>query len=345
MSSRPTYGCAAPWLHRSRLATAAAALAILFVPPEPAVGQAIGSWVTLAGGTEPQQRHESGYVKAGDRFYLVGGRGDRAVQSFDPESGSWTTGALPPIEMHHFQAVEHGGKIYVVGAMTGRYPTEPPVPHVYVYDPATDSWTRGPEIPEDRRRGGAGAIVHQGRIYLVAGIQNGHTDGHVPWFDAFDPATGAWTRLPDAPRARDHFQAAIVDGKLYAIGGRRSSAGSGQTFNLTIPEVDVYDFATGRWTTLPVGADLPTERAGTTSVVLNGEILVIGGESGSQQEGHAEVEAFDPATGGWRTLAPLNQGRHATQAILHDGRIFIAAGSRTRGATEINSQEVYTPAR
>ena len=50
-------------------------------------------------------------------------------------------------------------------------------------------------------------------------VQDGHTDGHVAWFDAFDPATGEWTRLPDAPRPRDHFQAAIVDGRLLARTG------------------------------------------------------------------------------------------------------------------------------
>jgi hypothetical protein len=36
-------------------------------------------------------------------------------------------------------------------------------------------------------------------------------------------------------------------------------------------------------------------------------------------------------------------GRHATQAILHDGRIYLASGSRTRGATEVDTQEIYTP--
>jgi N-acetylneuraminic acid mutarotase len=135
----------------------------------------------------------------------------------------------------------------------------------------------------------------------------------------------------------------MVDDKLYAIGGRRSSAATGQTFELTVPEVDVYDFETARWSTLPATSNLPTPRAGTTSVVLGGEILVIGGESGAQQPAHSEVEAFDPETGRWRPLAPLNTGRHATQAVLYDGKIYIAAGSRTRGATEINSQEVYTP--
>jgi hypothetical protein len=166
----------------------------------------------------------------------------------------------------------------------------------------------------------------------------------VAWVDAFNPRTGAWRRLPDAPRARDHFHAAVIDGKLYAAGGRRSSAGTGQTFDLTVPEVDVYDFQTGVWSTLPASANLPTPRAGTTTAVIDGRLLILGGESGGQQLAHTEVEAFDPATGGWTSLAPLSLGRHATQAVLHEGRLYLASGSRTRGATEIDSQEVYVPA-
>lgn len=301
-----------------------------------------GRWEMLPEGTQPTQRHENGYVEVGGRFYLVGGRGSKAVEIFDPATRTWSTGAMPPIEMHHFQAVEHGGKIYVVGAMTGRYPTEPPIPDVYVYDPATDRWSKGPEIPADRRRGGAGAVVHDGWIYVVAGIQNGHTDGHVAWLDAFNPRTGEWRRLPDAPRARDHFQVGVVGGRMYAAGGRRSTVAPGQGFSLTVPEVDVYDFRAGSWTTLPASSNIPTPRAGSTTAVMDGLVLVLGGESGAQQPAHAEVEALDPRSGRWTALAPMIQGRHATQAIVHDDRLYIAAGSRTRGATEINSQEVFT---
>lgn len=247
------------------------------------------------------------------------------------------------MELHHFQAVEYDGRIYVVGAMTGRYPTEPPVPNVTIYDPATDQWIVGPEIPADRRRGGAGAVVHDGVIYIVAGIQNGHYDGHVAWLDAFDPRTNTWRRLPDAPRPRDHFHAAVIDGRIYAAGGRRSSAATGQVFELTVPEVDVYDIATGQWSTLPPSANIPTPRAGTTAAVVNGRLLVIGGESAAQLEAHSEVEAYDPRTGTWTSLAPLLTGRHATQAAEYQGRLYIAAGSRTRGATEIDSHEVYEP--
>ena len=40
-------------------------------------------------------------------------------------------------------------------------------------------------------------------------------------------------------RARDHFHAAVIDGKLYAAGGRRSHHAIGQVANLTEAAVDV----------------------------------------------------------------------------------------------------------
>jgi N-acetylneuraminic acid mutarotase len=289
------------------------------------------------------KRHEHGYVKVGTRFYLLGGRGINPVDIFDPVSGAWSQGAASPVEMHHFQAVVFDGRIYVVGAMTGQYPKEPPLANVYVYDPAANAWSVGAEIPAARRRGGAGAVLHNGEIYVIAGITNGHFDGHVPWVDAFNPRTGQWRQLPDAPRPRDHFHAAIIDGRLYAAAGRRSSAATNETFALTVREVDVFDFATARWSTLPAAANIPTPRAGAGAVVLDGRLVVLGGESGGQPLAHDEVEAFDPATGRWTALAPLAMGRHATQAVVHDGRIYLASGSRTRGATEVDTQEIYTP--
>lgn len=296
-----------------------------------------------AGAGQPVPRHEHAYVEVGGKFYTLGGRGDRPVQVFDPVSERWSDRAPPPLEIHHFQGVEYDGKIYVVGALTGGFPDETPVPNVYVYDPARDSWEMGPEIPADRRRGSAAAVLYRDRIYVLGGLQHGHRGGNVGWLDVFDPASGSWTPLADAPHGRDHFQAAVIDGKLYAAAGRQSSIERRGPDQLPVVETDVYDLTTGRWTTLPASANVPTPRSGTAAVAFDGRLIVIGGESGSQQAAHDEVEAFDPRTGTWVSLKPLRQGRHATQAIVHDGRIYIAAGSRTRGATEISSQEVYSP--
>jgi N-acetylneuraminic acid mutarotase len=320
--------------------------AVAFASPDSAPN--LGKWELLPASEHPLARHECAYVRVGDRFYLIGGRGSnpiKPVEIFDPATRTWRVGATPPVEMHHFQAVEYEGKVYVVGAMTGDFPKEPPLPNVYIYDPVADRWSKGPSIPADRQRGGAGAVVYKGQIYLVNGIRTGHWDGHVSWFDVFNPHTGEWHSLPDSPRARDHFQTVIIDDKLYVAGGRRTSMATKQPIQLTIPEVDVYDLHTNQWSTLPASANLPTLRAGCTAVVVKGRLLVLGGESGTQHLAHSEVEAFDPHTGQWTELAHMNVGRHATQAILYKDHIYIAAGSATQYASEINSQEVFTPSK
>jgi len=316
---------------------------IAFASPDSAPD--LGKWELLPPSDHPLARHECAYVRVGNRFYLIGGRGShpiKPVEIFDPATNTWSKGATPPVEMHHFQAVEYEGKVYVVGAMTGDFPKEPPLPNVYIYDPVADQWSKGPSIPADRQRGGAGAVVYKGKIYLVNGIQLGHWDGHVAWFDVFDPKTGEWQSLPDSPRPRDHFQTAIIDDKLYVAGGRRTSMVTNQPIQLTVPEVDVFDFHTNKWSTLPASSNLPTLRAGCTAVVVKGRLLVLGGESGTQHLAHSEVEAFDPHTGHWTSLAHMNVGRHATQAILYKDHIYVAVGSATQYATEINSQEVFT---
>lgn len=316
------------------------AIMLYTIPPSMQAQDNGDNW-ELLDSNEPTERHENAYTSIDDKLYLLGGRGERPVEVFDPASGSWVKRANPPLPMHHFQAVSLDEKIYVIGAFTGDYPYEPPIPNVYIYDPSSDSWTKGPEIPEERRRGAAAAVAHEGKIYIAGGIQNGHASGQVRWLDVFDPQTGEWKELPDAPRNRDHFQAAVIDGKLYAAGGRRSSQATGATFELTIPEVDVYDFSTGSWSPLPPSGDLPTERAGSTSIAVGDYLIVIGGESGAQTDAHDEVEAYNTKTAEWGSLTQLNVGRHGTQAVVLNDKIHIAAGSKVRGADEINSLEVF----
>ncbi len=284
-------------------------------------------------------------VAIGGKGYLMGGRGVKPVEVFDPETMSWRQLGATPLEMHHFQPVPYGESIYVMTAMTGKYPNETPLETAYIYDPATDSWRQGAEIPPERRRGGAGTAVYEGKIYLACGIVDGHTSGTVAWFDEFDPATGEWRVLPDAPRVRDHFSAVVSEGRLYLVGGRDTSYHEPghftAFFGTVIPEVDVYDFATGEWTTLPGKLPVPTAAGGL--VESGGAIYYFGGET-AQDLAHSETQQLDPETGEWSLIAPLQRGRHGGGAAVLDGRIYVAAGSGGRGGgPELSSTEVFTP--
>ncbi|WP_355605890.1 kelch repeat-containing protein [Xanthomonas cannabis] len=286
-------------------------------------------WHSVATHGKPHARHENSLVAIGERLYLIGGRDQRPLEIFDTRTGRWSQGSAPPLMVSHAQAVVSAGKLYFVGGFTGDYPEEASLTHLLIYDPQTDTWQTGAEIPQHRRRGAAGAVEHAGVLYLVGGNTRGHMSGYVPWLDAFDTRTQQWTQLADAPHARDHFHAAVIDGKLYAAGGRRSAHESGNTLAQTIAEVDIYDVQRGTWSVAP--AALPTQRAGTSAIARNGKLLIIGGESLRQVTAHDEVEAYDPQRAAWTTLPALPQGRHGTQAAAVDGSLYLAAGSANRG--------------
>jgi N-acetylneuraminic acid mutarotase len=222
------------------------------------------NWHSLEAEGEPLARHENALIAAGGKLILIGGRGEKPLDIYDPAAKTWSKGATPPFEIHHMQAVTLDGLIYILGAFTGSWPNETPLSHVLIYEVATDTWIIGPEIPENRRRGAAGVVVYKNKVYLVNGIINGHSSGWVNWLDEYDPYTGSWKTLASSPQARDHFQAAVIEDKLYVAGGRRSgSTESG--FGGTVAATNVYDFKTNSW---EVVKDIPTPRAGTAATVL-----------------------------------------------------------------------------
>ena len=201
--------------------------------------------VSSADGSRAVARHEAGAVAMGGKLYLLGGRGQRPVSIFDPATKRWSQGAAPPFEMHHFQPVAYGNRIYVAGAMSCCYPREKNVENVWTYTPSTNRWEKGAAVPASRQRGSAAAVVHDGKIYLVGGNTRGHDGGAVGWFDEYDPKSGKWRTLSDTPAARDHMQAGLIGGKLVVSAGRRST--QPDVFENTVSRVDVYDFATGKW--------------------------------------------------------------------------------------------------
>ncbi len=281
-----------------------------------------------------ESRHEGASAQAGEAFYVLGGRESDAVRIYDPfdgEHGSWSSGAISPITLHHFQAVELDGLIYAIGAMTGPFPEEPPVENVYIYDPLADRWIIGPAMPSDRLRGSSGTAVHDGLIYWISGNTLGHIGPVTDMVDVYDPTTGSFTALAEIPNPRDHFFATEYQGSIYVIGGRQSIVAEG-AFEPTIPEIDVYDIAANTWQTLPPDTHLNPSRAAAATERVGDEIIIAGGESGSEEPmAHVEAQAFNPVTGQWRDLADMLTPRHAAQAIVSNDGFYLAAGSPFRG--------------
>ncbi|MGZ8594599.1 MAG: Kelch repeat-containing protein, partial [Actinomycetota bacterium] len=143
----------------------------------------------------------------------------------------------------------------------------------------------------------------------------------VPWFDGYDPATDTWTQLPDMPIAREHFHAAVVNGKLWVTGGRQV------TINNTVTSTVAFNFTSATWET--GFAPIPTPRGGFGAAVNGNEMIVFGGESGGIA--HPEVEAYDTTTNIWRTLAPMLTPMHGIEAAECNGGVYFATGATDQG--------------
>lgn len=294
--------------------------------------------VQTSNGSRVEARHEAGAVAVNGKLYVMGGRGNEAVQSYNPATRKWSSHGKPPVLMHHFQPVAIGKDIYVIGAFaTNRYPRETALAHIWIYNTDTRKWRRGMKIPANRLRGSMGAAVYQNRIYLVGGNRVGHSGQAVKWLDEFNPKTNQWKALPDAPHARDHAPIAIAEGKLIVAGGRRSRQPN--VFANTEAATDVFNLKTRRWE--KSASNIPTPRAGTMTVAHGHEVIVIGGESTASKNAHRNVEALDVRTGRWRKLQPLTQGRHSGGAGVISDTIHVVSGNATRGGgREISSHEI-----
>ncbi|ALJ05223.1 hypothetical protein APS56_08845 [Pseudalgibacter alginicilyticus] len=298
-------------------------------------------WINMDEDENYTARHECSFVQAGDQFIMFGGRESaKQLDLYHFKKNTWSqTKNTAPKEFNHFQATFYKGFVWVIGAFkTNNFPKEIPEDNIWLYHPPTDTWIQGPEIPENRRRGGAGLVVYNDKFYLIGGNTIGHNGGYVNWFDEYDPKKNTWTVLENAPQARDHFSAAIIKNVLYAAGGRHSG-GEGGVFAPLIDKVDVYNFATKEWTTLP--DPLPTPRAAASVAVFNNELLVIGGEGKVKGPAYKLVEAYSPNTKQWTQKKDMNHPRHGTQAIVSGNGIYIAAGSPNRGGGRQLNMEVY----
>jgi N-acetylneuraminic acid mutarotase len=150
---------------------------------------------------------------------------------------------------------------------------------------------------------------------------------------AVKAAEDYWTTLEPMPTSRAGIGVAVVDGKIYAIGGSYDSLG----------ETEEYDPATNTWTKK---TPMPTPRMWIGIAVVENKIYTIGGDGGNWEVGITPTnvnEVYDPATDTWETLAPVPTKRMALTANVVDGKIYVIGGGQRAPNTNFGVNEVYDP--
>jgi len=128
----------------------------------------------------------------------------------------------------------------------------------------------------------------------------------VPSVNAADTVENTWETMAPMPTARQGPGLAVVNGKIYAIGGY-----NGSILNTN----EMYDPATNTWITKK---SMPTLRSFATAVFHN-KIYCIGGADGLN-------EVYDPATDTWETKQPMPTPRSALSASVVNDKIYLIGG-------------------
>lgn len=187
---------------------------------------AANSWRTRA--TMPAARGGGAADSIDGKIYVAGSRPPRGADFavFDPAANTWT--ALPdmPTQRNHLAAVAFEGKLYVIGGRFEAGFTSPVTDAVEIYDPRTNTWTRGANMP--RPRGGLNAVAARGCIHVFGGEGNrGGPNGLFPDHDVYDPVADTWTNLDPIP-VPIHGVTGLVflNGLIYLPGGGTAEGGS-----------------------------------------------------------------------------------------------------------------------
>ena len=107
--------------------------------------------------------------------------------------------------------------------------------------------------------------------------------------------------------ARANLAVAVLDGKLYAVGG----FGNGDYLN----SVERYDPATNAWEAV---APMASARGDHGVAVLDGKLYAVGGFNAYY--GHlSSVERYEPATNAWQAVAPMAAARSRLSVAVLDG--------------------------
>ncbi len=157
----------------------------------------------------------------------------------------------------------------------------------------------------------------------------------LPITSVFGTEEDSWAALASMPSARYDLGVAVVDGKMYAIGGDRSGP------DPSLGNNEMYDPETNTWTTKE---PMPTARKNFGITVFENKIYVIGGESSLGFAPLGENEVYDPTTNSWATKASLPTDRMGLILESVNGLIY-AIGGNTHGVFPYLSplNEIYDP--
>jgi Galactose oxidase, central domain/Kelch motif len=231
--------------------------------------------------------------------------------------GRWTDMPTAPTSRGEVSAAPLGQMAYVVGGFDQSGRTTATVQRLDLRD---GRWSTSVEMPEPLNH--MSAVGYDGKLYVVGGYSqpSDTSAGAVRGFWRFDPATGRWSVMPDAPLARAAAGAAVLGHRLYVAGGRTDTL-------TTISTLAIFDFDTGKWS---LGPPLQHPREHVAAVAADGAVWVLGGRALGQGN-FTYVERYRPGASEWQQMPTMPIARSGFQAVAVRGKVVVVGGEGPAG--------------
>ena len=302
----------------------------------------------------PTERRGFATAVVDNKVYLIGGsliedvkRGIRdpgpfgisTVEEYDPQTNRWRPRADMPTPREYPKVAVVDGIIYVFGGSSGKdnkignmkFPVR-----VEAYNPKNNRWIRKKDMPVSRINFGLGVVA--GSVYLIGGA-TGFGEGHkqrMDRVDVYNPSTDLWGTAPNMPTRRGPGGVAVVNNRLYVMGGAGwPPAGAGPHLKV----IEEYDPISRQWRQKPDMLDLISR---FSTVVVRDEIYLIGGFRPLilPREYLGRVDVYHPRTEAWDTIPELPSPLSPVDAAVVNGKIYVFGGYG-EGITFVRDVLVY----
>lgn len=230
----------------------------------------------------------------------------------------WVIGPALPAARHHTAAAALDGAVYVSGGSRTLDRPWQASASFWRLEPTANEWQVLPEMSAPRW--GHRMVALDKRLYVVGG-QGGGSEVLI-----YEPGQG-WSEGAPMPVPRDHLSVVAVDGLIWAIGGRSPES---------LARVDIYDPVQDEWRD---GPGLPEVTSGAAEGVIDGHILILGGEEPALRGGHIidrhwwlDTRAEAPR---WRAAPPPPLAVHGADGAVLEGQMVIAGGAARHGLLSV----------
>lgn len=204
-------------------------------------------------------------------------------------------------------------------------------------EPRAASWTATGNMIEARSDFTA-TRLQDGMVLVVGGDRGGNAVPRaLATAELYDPGSGTWTATGSMLTGRYRHSATLLpDGKVLVAGGNVGSSaqlGSG----CCLANAELYDPVTGTWTA--TGTMIEPRVAHSATLLLDGTVLVAGGDSANLNGTTPGAEVYDPASRSWTaTGAMIERGssRYAhTAVLLPNAKVLMVGGNIGNAAPEL----------